>query len=174
MNFDVDRSIEILERTPRTLECLLDGISGEWSRSTEGPNTWSAYDVVGHLIHGEKTDWMPRLTIILSGEPGKTFPPFDRFAQFKDSAGKSIQKLLEEFRDLRRANISALRAQRLTAAHLKQTGVHPALGPVTLEQLLATWVVHDLDHIAQIARAMAARYASDVGPWKEYLKILNQ
>jgi hypothetical protein len=174
MNFDVDKSIEILERTPRVIECLLDGISGEWTGSTEGPNSWSTYDVVGHLIHGEKTDWMPRLEIILSGGADTTFPPFDRFAQFKDSAGKSIRKLLEEFRELRRANISALRARRLTVAHLKQTGTHPALGTVTLEQLLATWVVHDLDHIAQIARAMAARYTSDVGPWKEYLKILKQ
>ena len=173
MTFTSTQSIEILERTPGVLTAMLQGLSDAWTTANEGGDTWSAYDIVGHLIHGEKTDWMPRAAIILSERADKTFEPFDRFAQFEASRGKSLPQLLEEFRALREKNLALLRSKNLTGADLERKGVHPAFGEVTLSQLLATWVAHDLNHIAQIARVMAKRYQADVGPWIAFLRILQ-
>jgi uncharacterized damage-inducible protein DinB len=173
MNFDLDQSIEILERTPFVIESLLNGLSDDWTNGNEGPDTWSPYDVVGHLIHGEKTDWISRLEIILSNGPNKTFEKFDRFAQFNESKGKSLDDLLQEFKALRNRNIALLKSKRIAASDFVRTGIHPKFGEVTLAQLLSTWVAHDLDHISQIARVMAKQYKTEVGPWVEYLKILR-
>ena len=173
MNFTVEKSIEILERTPEVLEAMLKDISAEWTEKTEGGETWSVFDVLGHLVHGDKTDWIPRAEIILSDKPDKAFKPFERFAQFEDSKGKTLPQLLDEFKSLREKNIGVLRSKNLTDKNLEETGVHPAFGEVTLAQLLATWTVHDLDHIAQISRIMGKQYKDEVGPWAEYLKILN-
>ena len=174
MSFSIDKSIEILERTPVVIETMLKGISKDWVTKNEGPKTWSAFDIVGHLIHGEKTDWIPRMEIILSNKTNKKFVPFDRFAQFKNSKGKSLHQLINEFKKLRKNNISKLKSKRLQTKYLNKKGIHPAFGNVTLKQLLATWVVHDLNHIAQISRVMAKQYKKEVGPWKEYLKIIQQ
>jgi hypothetical protein len=174
MNFTIDSSIEILERAPAVLRTLLQGLSDEWIFSDEGEGTWSAYDVIGHLIHGEKTDWIPRAEIILSDKKDKAFTPFNRFAQFEESAGKSITQLLEEFENLRKKNIEILRSKNIDNAMLEQKGIHPAFGEVNLSQLLAAWVVHDLDHIVQISRVMAKQYTAATGPWTGYLKVLRQ
>ena len=173
MNFTVEQSIEILERTPDVLNTLLQNISADWTSNNEGPETWSVYDIIGHLIHGEKTDWMPRTEIILSENADKHFTPFDRFAQFKNSEGKSLEQLLDEFKLLREENMRQLRSKKISGKDLKQTGIHPAFGEVTLSQLLSTWVAHDLNHIAQICRVMAKQYKSEVGPWTAYLRILQ-
>jgi hypothetical protein len=173
MKFTLDKSMEILERTPTVLDTLLSGISSEWTSANEGGETWSAYDIVGHLIHGEITDWMPRAEIILSSKADKTFEPFDRFYQFQVSKGKSLAQLLNEFKTLREKNITFLRSKKISHIDFEKTGVHPAFGEVTLAQLLSTWVVHDLNHIAQITRVMAKRYKEEVGPWTAYLKILQ-
>ena len=173
MNFDLARSLEILERTPTTIEALLSGLHDSWTKTNEGPETWSPYDVVGHLIHGEKTDWIARMEIVLSDGPNKTFAKFDRFAQSHESTGKSLDDLLKEFKRLRRQNVAIVQSKRLTAADFKRTGMHPAFGEVTLAQLISTWVAHDLDHVSQIARVMAKQYKAEVGPWVEYLKILR-
>lgn len=173
MRFSVEKSLEILERTPGVLDTLLHGLDSDWTSVNEGGETWSVYDVIGHLIHGEKTDWIPRAEIILSDRTGKIFEPFDRFAQFEESAGKSLAGLLDEFRGLRNQNIQILRSKELSTDQFIQTGIHPALGEVTLAQLLATWVVHDLNHIAQITRVMAKQYKDEVGPWIAYLGILQ-
>lgn len=174
MKYNLKRSIEVLERTPFVIEKMLRGVSKEWYSPNEGPDTWSPYDVVGHLIHGEKTDWIERIEIILSKKTDKQFKPFDRFAQFTESKGKTLPQLLDEFKRLRKKNIAKLKAKKLTASDLKKTGVHPKFGTVTLEQLLSTWTVHDLGHIAQIARVMSKQYSAAVGPWKEYLPILEK
>ncbi len=173
MNFSVDKSMEILERTPATLNALLRGISDDWISNNEGPETWSPYDIIGHLIHGEKTDWIPRMEIILSGSGERQFEKFDRFAQFEASKGKTSDELLDEFIALREKNLLLLRSKNLRQADLAKTGIHPAFGEVTLAQLLATWAVHDLNHIAQISRVMAVQYKTAVGPWVEYLGILG-
>jgi hypothetical protein len=173
MKFDLNRSLELLERTPIILETMLAGLSEEWIHSNEGPDTWSPYDILGHLIHGEKTDWIPRMELILSDNAEKTFEPFDRFAQFKASKGKTLQQLLDEFKKLRKRNIQQLLSKGLTEGDLEQHGLHPVFKQVSLRQLLSTWVVHDLNHIAQIARVMAKQYKTAVGPWKAYLKIVN-
>ena len=173
MSFSIEQSIEVLQRTPAVLESLLKNLSDDWVMSNEGVNTWSPFDVVGHLIHGEKTDWVPRMEIILSNQPNKSFTPFDRFAQFKESRGKTINQLLDEFKALRKKNIEILKSKNISPNDLKLTGKHPAFGDVTLEQLLSTWVAHDLNHIYQISRAMASQYKQDVGPWIEYLKVLR-
>jgi hypothetical protein len=152
---------------------MLQGISAGWTTPNEGEATWSVYDIVGHLIHGEKTDWIPRAEIILSEKPDKTFEPFDRFAQFETGPAKSLQELLDEFKSLRARSLSTLRSKNIQASDLSATGIHPAFGTVHLSQLLATWVVHDLNHIAQIARVMAFQYKEAVGPWKAYLGILK-
>jgi len=174
MEFSVTESIEILERTPETLRQLLENISENWTSNNEGGQTWSAYDVVGHLIHGDKTDWMTRTEIILSGNVDKKFKHFDRFAQFENNKGKSLTQLLNEFKEIRIANIEKLRNLNISARDLNKTGIHPTFGQVTLSQLLSTWVVHDLDHISQISRVMAKQYKNEVGPWIEFLKILAQ
>jgi hypothetical protein len=173
MQFSLNKSLEILRNTPIVLEAMLAGLSDEWINNNEGPDTWSPYDILGHLIHGEKTDWIPRVEIILSDSSEKTFEPFDRFAQFKTSNGKTIKQLLDEFKELRKQNVQKLLSKEITEDNLDQQGIHPAFKLVTLRQLLSTWVVHDLNHIAQIARVMAKQYKIEVGPWKEYLKIVN-
>ncbi|MCF6131487.1 DinB family protein [Flavobacterium wongokense] len=174
MNFNLSKSIEILERTPTVLETLLNGLSNEWIQNNEGEETWSPFDVLGHLIHGEKTDWIARTEIILSDKADKTFPPFDRFAQFEESKGKTISDLLNEFTDLRNTNLIALKSKNITSEDLTKTGIHPTFGAVTLENLLACWVAHDLGHIAQISRVMAKQYKEEVGPWREFLPILDR
>lgn len=174
MSFTLEKSIEILERTPAVLDAMLKDISADWTEKNEGGETWSVFDVLGHLVHGEKTDWVPRMEVILSGADDKTFETFDRFAQFEESKGKTLSELLDEFKRLRKKNIELLRSKKLNAENLGQKAIHPALGEVTLAQLLATWTVHDLDHLAQISRVTAKQYKEAVGPWVEYLKILNQ
>ena len=172
-SFVIEEAVEILQRTPAALDALLRGLPPAWTAATEGEATWSPFDVVGHLIHGERTDWLARTRIILErGESGE-FDKFDRFAQFRDSAGRSLDNLLDEFAELRAANLRDLAALRLTGADLDRRGRHPALGSVTLRQLLATWVAHDLDHLMQISRVMARRYSDEVGPWKAYLRIIS-
>ena len=174
MNFEVSNAIEILEQTPYVLEKLLSGLSPGWTANNEGKETWSPYDVVGHLIHGERTDWIPRMEVILSISPDKKFETFDRFAQFKDSKGKNLSELLDEFKILRAENIRILKGKNLSEIDLMRTGIHPDFGSVTLKQLLSTWVVHDLEHIAQIARVMSKQYKDEVGLWTKYLPILNR
>lgn len=173
MQFDLVKSLEILERTPDVLEGMLNGISEDWTAPNEGGESWSVYDIIGHFIHGEKTDWIPRARIILSDNPDKSFEPFDRFAMFRDSQGKSLQQLLQEFKALRGTNLEILHSFQMTEEDLKRTGIHPAFGEVTLDQLLSTWVVHDLNHLGQIARVMAKQYKDAVGPWVPYLRILQ-
>jgi len=172
MTFDLNRCLEVLERTPRLLELLLLELSPEWTMHNEGPETWSPYDVIGHLIHGERTDWLPRARHILAGET-RPFEPFDREAQFKEGRGQSLRELLATFAELRRENLAALSALNLTDDDMGRKGLHPELGEVTLAQLLATWVVHDLDHVAQVARTMAKLYGEAVGPWSAYLSVLR-
>jgi len=173
MDFKLDKAIEILERTPGVIEELLNGLSQEWVMNNEGNDTWSPYDIVGHLIHGEKTDWIVRMEIIISDNDDKTFQPFDRFAQFEQSKGKTLQQLIDEFKELRKQNIAVLISKKFNEGTLNKTGIHPVFGIVTLSQLLSAWVVHDLSHIAQIARVMAKQYKTGVGPWQAYLPILN-
>lgn len=174
MTFHLAESLQLLERTPATLRALLAGLDEAWITATEGPDTFSAFDNVGHLIHGERTDWIPRARIILAQEADRTFAPYDRFAQQRESAGKTLGQLLDEFARLRAANLVVLRGLNLTERELALTGTHPALGTVTLRQLLATWTAHDLGHVAQIARVMAKRYREEVGPWRAYLPILDR
>ena len=173
MEFDLNKTFEILERTPRVLQTLLQDISPGWSQHNEGGDTWSPFDVEGLLIHGEKTDWVPRAEIILGNAPDKTFESFDRFAQFEASQGKTLETLLDTFAQLRAQNLNKLRAMNLSAEDLQKEGIHPQLGKATLKQLLSTWTVHDLGHIAQISRVMAKQYASEVGIWSAYLGILK-
>jgi uncharacterized damage-inducible protein DinB len=174
MKFSIEKSINILERTPEVLSVMLDNISTEWTSTNEGDGTWSVFDIVGHLIHGEKTDWIPRMDIILSETQEKTFAPFDRYAQFTESEGKTLAQLLVEFKRLRRENIEYLLSKSLTEKDFARKGIHPAFGEVTLSQLLSTWVVHDLNHIGQITRVMAKQYKEEVGPWIAYLGILQR
>jgi hypothetical protein len=174
MQFSVDKSVEVLRQTPYVLERLLSDLSGDWAASSGDKENWGPYDVVGHLIHGEETDWIPRAEIILAQGENRTFDPYDRLAQFERSKGKPLRDLLTEFAYLRSANIEKLVRWQLTEEQLQLTGIHPALGEVTLSQLLATWVVHDLNHIRQIVVSMARKYAAEVGPWKAYLSVLNQ
>lgn len=170
--FNLKDAIAVLERTPGSLSALLDGLPETWVTATEGEGTWSPYDVIGHLIHGERTDWIPRARHILAGDR-RPFESFDRTAQFTESQGKSLGELLELFANLRRENVAALVGMNLTEADLERKGTHPELGEVTLSQLLATWVVHDLDHVAQIARTIAKVYGEATGPWTTYLSILR-
>ena len=171
--FEIEKTYEVLEQTPKTLSVMLGGLAEDWTRSSGQRDDWAPYDVIGHLIHGEKTDWIPRAEIILAKGENRTFVPFDRLAQFADSKEKTLAELLDEFETLRGENLAKLRSWNLTDEMLELRGMHPELGVVTLAQLLATWAVHDLNHISQISRSMAKKYADDVGPWKEYLSILN-
>ena len=174
MQFDLPRALEILERTPGTFRALLGGLSDAWTMPDEGPDTFSAFDNLGHLIHGERTDWIPRARIILAQGPDRRFEPYDRFAQYRESEGKSVAELLEEFTRLRAGNLVTLRGWNLSDRELALEGEHPALGTVTLRQLLATWAAHDLGHIAQTARVMAKQYREAVGPWRAYLPVLDR
>ena len=174
MDFDLTTGIEVLERTPHTLRAMLSGLSSEWIDATEGPETWSPYLIVGHLIHGERTDWIGRARIILAQGPQRRFTPFDRFAQFREGQGKSLAELLDEFAQLRAENLATLAGWRLTDAQLALEGEHPEFGPVTLRQLLATWVAHDLGHLAQTARVMAKQYREAIGPWRAYLPVMDR
>jgi len=173
MQFSIHKSILILERTPTVLEELMNGLPDEWIYSNEGENTWSPYDVVGHLIHGEKTDWLPRLRIILNEQGEKKFEVFDRFAQFNESKGKSLTELLAEFRRLRKENLEVLKSIQFNDGLFNKKGIHPAFGEVTLRQLLATWVTHDLSHLSQITRVMAKQYREEIGPWTAYFNIFK-
>jgi hypothetical protein len=164
---------QMLERTPVVLVHLLRDLPEEWIRATEGGDTWSCYDVVGHLIHGEATDWLPRVRMILEHGESRSFEPFDRLAQFREYRTQPIERLLDRFDELRDRNLTELSNLALSAADLARTGVHPTLGAVTLGQLLSSWVVHDLTHSAQICRVLARQYAAEVGPWKAYMGILN-
>ena len=173
MEFNLEDGVRILENTPATLRTLLSGLPGGWISENEGGESWSPFDIVGHLIHGEKTDWIPRAKIILEHGEARTFESFDRFAQFKDSQGKSLEELLEEFEALRKRNLAELEEMKLGEADFQKRGVHPDLGPVTLKQLLATWVVHDLGHLNQITRVTAKQYKEEVGPWGVHLPVVG-
>ena len=169
----LDESMAVLTRTPAVLDTLLRDLPETWTTATEGPATWSPYDVMGHLVHAEVADWMPRLTIILQHGTARAFDPFDREAQFRDIRGKSLASLLDDFTALRRDNLTRLRELNLQPDQLELQGTHPALGTVTLRQLLATWTAHDLGHVIQISRTMAKRYKQEVGPWTEYLSVMK-
>jgi DinB superfamily len=169
----LEECLSVLTRTPATLDALLRDLPEVWTAATEGPGTWSPYVVIGHLIHAEQSDWMPRLAIILEHGRSRPFDTFDREAQLRDSNGKSLSTLLDEFSALRRDNLARLRSLNLRPAQFELTGTHPALGPVTVRQLLATWTAHDLGHILQVSRVMARRYKQEVGPWAEYLSVMK-
>jgi len=173
MNFDLDLSTRVLARTPGAVRALLAGLPDPWTRTTEGPDTFSAFDVVGHLIDGEETDWIPRARIILAKGHNPRFDPYDRFRHRARNVGRSLESLLAEFARLRAENIELMVSWELSDAQLALPGVHPTLGPVTLRQLLAAWVVHDLGHIAQIARVMAKQYRDEVGPWVPFMPVLT-
>ena len=174
MTFDLSSGIAVLERTPAAFRALLAGLPGTWIETNEGPDTFSPFDNVGHLIHGERADWIPRARIILAQGAHRTFVPYDRFAQVRESAGKTLAQLLDEFAALRAQNLATLRAWNLSEPQLALVGEHPALGAVTLRQLLATWVAHDLGHLAQTSRVMAKQYRDAVGPWRAYLPIMDR
>jgi hypothetical protein len=169
----LDECLSVLTRTPATLDALLRDLPETWTTATEGPGTWSPYGVVGHLIHAERADWMPRLAIILAHGPSRPFDPFDREAHFRESNGASLPTLLDEFTALRRENLARLRALNLQPPQFQLQGTHPALGPVTVRQLLATWTAHDLAHILQVSRVMAKRYKQEVGPWAGHLSVMK-
>jgi DinB family protein len=171
--FVIEEAVAILTRTPRTLDDLLRGLPDGWIAANEGENTWSPFDVVGHLVHGERTDWIPRARILLAHGETRTFDPFDRLAQFADSSAQTLAGLLDEFATLRQANLRELESLRLRGEDLDRRGRHPELGTVTLRQLLATWVAHDLDHVVQISRVIARQYSDEVGPWRAYLRIVS-
>ena len=174
MQFDIEQATSILSRTPSVFDALLRDLPDPWVASNEGENTWSPFDVVGHLVHCEKADWIPRTRLILEKGESQVFEPLDRFAQFAATRGKALVELLNEFAVLRSANLSTLGEFELSASDLRRTGRHPDFGVVTLSQLLATWVVHDLGHIAQTTRVMAKQYADQVGPWAEYVPVLTR
>jgi hypothetical protein len=173
MQFTIEKSIEILEKTPAVLKTLLSGLSDEWIINNEGPDTFSPYDVIGHLVHGEKTDWTERTKMILKFGASKTFVPWDRFAQYEESKGKTLDQLLKEFEAIRKENMVWFKSLNLAETDLDKKGLHPKLGEVTLRNLLSTWVVHDLTHIAQVTRVMAKQYKEEMGPWPEFFRILS-
>ena len=174
MNFDLGKSVAVLERTPGVLRALLRDLPGDWTRANEGPETWSPFDVVGHLIDAEETDWMPRARVILAQGTDRRFPPFDRFRHLRENRGKPLGELLDRFDVLRGRNVADLAAFQIGPRELALTGEHPEFGSVTLAQLLATWVAHDLGHVAQAARVMAKQYREAVGPWRAYLPVLDR
>ncbi|UOE95799.1 DinB family protein [Alkalihalobacillus sp. LMS39] len=173
MNFSLPEAIEVLERTPKTLEALLSGLSTAWLTCREGEKTWNAKEVVEHFIYAEKQNWIPRLQTILEQTENKAFPPFDRFAHLQQASGSKMEERITEFHQLRQQNIAKLKQLVTVDQQLELTGIHPEFGEVKTKELLATWVVHDLTHLAQIGRVMAKRYSDDVGPWKAYISILN-
>lgn len=174
MNFKLEEAIEILERTPKSLETFLSGLSEGWLQCNEGEGTWNAQEVIGHLIEAEKNNWIPRLETILQAGEDKSFPPFDRFAHLRQMSESSLDQKFLEFKVIRSENIATLKSLENLETHFELTGIHPEFGPVKLRELLSTWVVHDLTHIAQIVRIMAERYRQDVGPWAEYLGVLKR
>jgi hypothetical protein len=174
MEFVFEEAVALLRRTPRVLDAWLGGLAEPWVRVTEGGDTWCPFEVVGHLIHGEHTDWIPRVRMILEHGERREFTPYDRFAQARLMRDRTLDSLLDELRSARDANLQTLTGLHLTPADLARTGRHPELGPVTLAQLLATWVAHDLDHLVQVARVMAKRYRDDVGPWTAYLSVMTR
>jgi hypothetical protein len=173
MKYGLEKSCQILDRTPSVLKALLSNLDDGWVMNNEGPETFSPYDVIGHLIHGEKTDWTVRTKMILEFGNTQTFVPWDRFAQYEESKGKSLEQLLDEFETIRKDNMTWFKSLKLSEKDLDKKGMHPKLGEVTLRNLLATWVVHDLTHIAQITRVMAKQYREEMGPWSEFFRILN-
>jgi DinB superfamily len=173
MEFDLELSTQVLARTPDALQALLAGLADPWTRSAEGRDTFSPFDVVGHLIDGEETDWVPRARIILAQGPELRFEPYDRFRHRTRNVGRTLGSLLTEFARLRKANLELLASWRLTTATLGLPGIHPSLGRVTLRELLAAWVVHDLGHLGQVARVMAKQYRESVGPWAPFLPVLT-
>ncbi|MDR6226305.1 DinB family protein [Desmospora profundinema] len=173
MNFNMEEAIEVLERTPQTLEYFLSGLSDPWLQYNEGEGSWSVSEVIDHLIEGEKNNWIPRLEMILQEGESKPFPPFDRYSHLNKESERSIEQQLLEFKTIRIQNTTKLKELIKPELHLEWTGSHPAFGVVKVRELLSTWVVHDLTHIAQIVRVMSERYRADVGPWKEYLGILK-
>lgn len=173
MQFDLATAIPVLERTPAALDALLRGLPDAWTTATEGPDTWSPFQVVGHLVRGERTDWIPRARIILAQGPDRRFPPFDRTAMLREAATTPLAVQLDDFARLRAEGLATLRGWNLGEAELALEGEHPAFGPVTLRQLLATWVAHDLGHLVQVSRTMARQYAEAVGPWQEYLSVVR-
>ena len=173
MRFELASSFDVLRRTPAALRALLQDVAEPWARGNEGPDTFSPFDVVGHLIDGEETDWMPRARLILLRNPEAAFTPYDRFRHYQRNRGRSLPSLLDELARLRAGNLEALAAWNLGDAELDLRAMHPSLGAVTLRQLLATWVAHDLGHVAQVARVMAKQYRNEVGPWVEYLPVLT-
>ena len=173
MRFTVAGATEVLSRTPVTLAAMLSDLSDEWLRAAEGPKTFSPFDVIGHMVDGERTDWMARARLIRSGAMNTPFEPYDRFGHWERNVGRDIGSLLVEFETLRAANLTELQGWSLTEQDLALTGTHPKLGKVTLAQLLAAWVVHDLGHIAQVARVMAKQYGQDIGPWREFLPVVT-
>jgi uncharacterized damage-inducible protein DinB len=174
MDYQYDDAVAILRRTPPTLTALLGGLPSAWTTTTEGPDTWSAYDIVGHLLHGDEGDWIARARIILEHGETRPFDSFNRTAMFEKYRGQSLDQLLAAFARVRARNLAALEEWHITPEKLALKGTHPALGTVTLSQLLATWVVHDLNHIGQIVEVMAHQYAEAVGPWRQYLAILTR
>jgi hypothetical protein len=174
MDFQLTDGLQILERTPSTYRAMVGGLTEAWTAPNEGPDTFSAFDNVGHLIHGERTDWIPRARIILAQGETRRFEPFDRFAQYRESNGRTLAQLLDEFAILRRDNLVTLRGWQLSDRELALEGQHPELGTVTLRQLLSTWVAHDLGHVAQTARVLAKQYRDAVGPWRAYLPVLDR
>jgi uncharacterized damage-inducible protein DinB len=172
LDFDLDEAIPVLERTPAVLSNLLADLPEDWTRADEGPDTWSPREIIAHLIHGERTDWIPRARIIIKQGNYRKFDPFDRFAELK--SGRPLGDLLDEFDQLRAGNVATLRGWNLKEKDLELTGEHPEFGTVTMRQLLATWVAHDLSHIGQITRTMARAYTSAVGPWTAYLRVLQR
>jgi hypothetical protein len=173
MKFDVDEAIEILERTPAAVRALISGLGDHWTTVNEGPETFSVFDVVGHLVDGEETDWIPRAMIVIEKGDQGTFEPYDRFRHYRRNKGRSLASLIDEFESLRAQNIERLRAWNIDESKLALRANHPALGPVTLSQLLAAWVVHDLGHIAQISRVMAKQYRDEIGAWIDYLPVVT-
>jgi hypothetical protein len=173
MAFDLELGTQVLARSPAALGALLRNLPDQWTRATEGPGTFSPFDVVGHLIDGEETDWIPRAKIILAQGPDPRFEPYDRFRHQTRNAGRTLESLLTEFAHLRAANLAILTSWKLTPSTLALRGIHPSLGPVSLRDLLAAWIVHDLGHLAQVARVMAKQYREDVGPWVPFLPILT-
>jgi hypothetical protein len=171
--FAMDEAIAILSRTPAALDALLRGLPDGWVAANEGGETWSAFDVIGHLIHGERTDWVPRAKIILEHGEARAFDKFDRFAQFSASQGRSLASLLDEFAAARTDSLRELASLHITDHDLDRCGRHPELGVVTLRQLLSTWVAHDLDHVVQVSRVLARQYSDEVGPWRAYLRVIS-
>lgn len=174
MSFDPSAGVPVLERTPGVLRAMLAGLPPEWIDADEGAGTWSPFAIVGHLVHGERANWIPRARMILEHGAATPFPPFDREAQFRDSADRTLTGLLDEFAELRSANLATLASWRLDERQLRLEGLHPEFGLVTLSQLLSTWVAHDLGHIAQVARVMAKQYREEVGPWRAYLPVMDR